>query len=246
VKLEPTVPVRSAPIRRADAVISPALPPASLPVIPIAPTSNLNPGVFASAPPTANFSSNRIETSKEANIELPSERYLEVGKFKERFRADQTTDRLVQLGFPAIVSQRGHLWMSSYYVLVGPYGNDREVKAAHKGLMSRGFKPRSFERGSRDFSLRSGIKLNGILTLNGIPIPFGDYSISWESYASDAVVKFDDKRSIVITTGARLVRSPDWHHNNAFVYVINADGSRTLLEIRFGGTNQTLVFGKSS
>jgi hypothetical protein len=243
VKLEPTVPVRSAlprPILRADAVISPAVPPPSLSVIPIAPTSNLNPGVFASAPPTVNFSSNRIETSKEAGIELPSERYLEVGKFKERFRADQTTDRLGQLGFPAIVTQRGHLWMSSYYVLVGPYGNDREVKAAHKGLMSRGFKPRSFERGSRNFSTRSGFKLNGI------PIPFGDYSISWESYASDAVVKFEDKRSVVITTEAKLIRGPSWHNNNAFVYIINADGSRTLLEIRFAGTNQTLVFGKSS
>jgi hypothetical protein len=246
VKLEPMVPVRSVPIPRADAVISPALPPASLPVIPIAPTSNLNPSVFASAPPTANFSSNRIETSKEAGIELASERYLEVGKFKERFRADQTTDRLGQLGFPAIVTQRGHLWMSSYYVLVGPYGNDREVKAAHKGLMSRGFKPRSFERGSRNFSLRSAFKLNGILTLNGIPIPFGDYSVSWESYASDAVVKFDDKRNVVITTEGKLVKSRDWHHNNAFVYKINADGSRILLEIRFAGTNQTLVFGKSS
>jgi hypothetical protein len=238
VKLEPTVPVRSAPIPRADADISPALPPASLPVIPIA--ANLNPGVFAFAPPTANFSSTRMETSKEAGIELPSERYLEVGKFKERFRADQTTDRLGQLGFPAIVTQRGHLWMSSYYVLVGPYGNDREVKAAHQGLMSRGFKPRSFERGSRNFSLRSGFKLNGI------PIPFGDYSISWESYASDAVVKFDDKRRVVITTEGKLVRSLDWHENNAFVYIINADGSRTLLEIRFAGTNQALVFGKSS
>jgi hypothetical protein len=243
VKLEPTVPVRSAlprPILRADAVISPALPPASLSVIPIAPTSNLNPGVFGSAPPTVSFSSNRIETSKEAGIELPSERYLEVGKFKERFRADQTTDRLGQLGFPAIVTQRGHLWMSSYYVLVGPYGNDREVKAAHKGLMSRGFKPRTFERGSRNFSSLSGFKLNGI------PVPSGDYSISWESYASDAVVKFEDKRSVVITTEGKLIRGPSWHYYNALVYIINADGSRTLLEVRLAGTNQTLVFGKSS
>jgi len=83
--------------------------------------------------------------------------------------------------------------MSSYYVLVGPYGNDREVKAAQQGSAVRGFKPRSFERGSRNFSLRSGFKLNAILTLNGIPIPFGDYSISWESYASDAVVNLTTK-----------------------------------------------------
>jgi len=94
--------------------------------------------------------------------------------------------------------------------------------------------------------LRSAFKLNGILTLNGIPIPFGDYTISWESYASDAVVKFDDKLSVLITTEAKLVRGSGWHDNNAFVYKINADGSQTLLEIRFAGTNQTLVFGKSS
>jgi hypothetical protein len=129
--------------------------------------------------------------------------------------------------------------MGSYYVLVGPYGNDREVKAAHQGLMSRGFKPRSFERGSRNFSTGSGFKLNGI------PISFGDYFISWEAYASDAVVKFEDKRSVVITTEAKLIRGPRWHSNNASVYIINADGSRTLIEIRFAGTNHTLVFGKS-
>ena len=136
--------------------------------------------------------------------------------------------------------------MSSYYVLVGPYNNDREFGAAHKGLASRGFKSRSLERGSRSFTLRSGLKMNGQLSLNGTAIPFGDYIITWESYASEAAVKFEGEHGAVFSTEGKLVKLPIWHEHNAFVYKRNADGSQTLLEIRFGGTNQTLVFGKSS
>ena len=38
---------------------------------------------------------------------------------------------------------RGHLWMNSYQVLVGPFGNEAEAELAHANLVSRGFKPRS-------------------------------------------------------------------------------------------------------
>ena len=233
------IPVRPVPVPIANAVPSPALPPASSSVIPIAPTPDAIPAVLASAPPTANFAANRIEASKETGIGLPSERYLEVGKFKERLWAYQTTEKLERFGFHAIVTQRGHLWMSSYYVLVGPYGNTREVEAAHKGLTSRGFKTRTIEKGSRNFELRSG------LTLNGMPVPFGDCIISWESYVSDAVVKFEKIGSVVVTAEGKLVRGPVWYYTDAVVYRLDANGSRNLLEIRFGGTNQTLVFRKS-
>ena len=245
-KIPPKIPVLSAPLPLAEAINSQVFAPPSLPVIPVAPTSNFNPSVFAPVSPPANFFGNRIEMSKETGFELPFSKYLEVGKFKEKSWADRTTDRLAQLGFHAVVTQRGHLWMSSYYVLVGPYNNDREFETAHKGLASRGFKSRSFERGSRSFTLRSGLKMSGQLSLNGTPIPFGDYIISWEAYASEAVVKFEGEHSAVFSTRGKLVKLPIWHEHNAFVYKRNADGSQTLLEIRFGGTNQTLVFGKSS
>jgi cell division protein FtsN len=236
--LSPVVPV-------ADAIDSQVLAAPSLPEIPVAPASNFSPTVLASMPPPTNLFTNRVEVSKEAGFE-PSSKYLEVGKFKEKSWADRTTDRLGQLGFHATVTQRGHLWMSSYYVLVGPYTNDREFEAAHKGLASWGYKSRSLERGSRRFPLRSGVKMNGQLTLNGTPIPFDDYVVSWESYASEAVVKFEGEHSAVISTEGKLIKAPAWHQYNAFVYKRNADGSRALLEIRFGGTNQTLVFGKFS
>jgi PilZ domain len=231
-------PLRSAAISPPDRTSSSLLPSDLFPATPIAPTANLGENTLAPPPPRTGDSGNRIEVSKDTGADVAPEKYLEVGKFKEKGMADQTTDRLAQFGFPAIVSQRGHLWLSSYYILVGPYGNDREITAAHKSLASRGFKTRPFEKGSRAFTLRLG------LTVTGTPIPFGDYTISWESYSSDAVIKFEKNRNLVLTTEGRLIRHPFWHDRNAYVYKRNADGSRTLLEIRFAGTNQTLVLGK--
>lgn len=186
---------------------------------------------------TRSIASNRIETSKDAGGGLPPERYLEVGKSKERLWADQTKNQLAQLGLPAIVTQKRRLWSNSFHVLVGPYGNDHEIEAVEKGLVSRGFKPRSFEKGSRYFALPPG------LTLNGASVPAGDCTVSWESYVSNAVVKFEKEHSVVVSVDGKLATRSVWYDRNALVYRINLDGSRNLLEIRPGATNQALVFG---
>ena len=168
---------------------------------------------------------------------LLSERYFEVGKFKERWQANETTVSLTQSGFPAVVAQRGRLWMSAYYVLVGPYGSDREFDAALDGLVSRGFKPRTFEKGSRTLVLRSD------LMLNGATIPCSTCTVTWESFGPEAIVKFENEKSDVLKAGGKLVRRRIWYDREAFVYWRKASGSRVLLEIRLGGTNQALVFG---
>jgi hypothetical protein len=186
---------------------------------------------------TRSIASNRIETSKDTGGGLPPERYLEVGKSKERLWADQTKNQLAQLGLPAIVTQKRRLWSNSFHVLVGPYGNDHEIEAVEKGLVSRGFKPRSFEKGSRYFALPPG------LTLNGASVPAGDCTVSWESYVSNAVVKFEKEHSVVVSVDGKLATRSVWYDRNALVYRINLDGSRNLLEIRPGATNQALVFG---
>jgi hypothetical protein len=166
--------------------------------------------------------------------------YFEVGKFKDELQAHDTTDKLAQLGFPATAVQKGHLWRNSYHVLVGPYGDEDVAKVTHENLVSRGFKARPFERGSRGFSFRSG------LTLNGAQTPVGDYTISWESYVSDASVKFLHDNYVVATADGRWVKRGVKYDRDAYVYRRNGDGSRTLLEIHFGGMRQALVFGKSS
>jgi hypothetical protein len=181
----------------------------------------------------------QAEESKTDNTDATSEMYFEIGKFKDALQAHDTTDRLAQLGFPATAVQKGHLWRNSYHVLVGPYGDEDAAKVTHENLLSRGYKPRPFERGSRSISFRSG------LTLNGARAPVGDYTISWESYVNDATVKLEHENSVVATGDARWVKRDVKYAHDAYVYRRNMDGSRTLLEIHFGGMRQALVFGKS-
>ncbi len=168
-----------------------------------------------------------------------SEMYFEVGKFKDALWAYQATDKLARLGFHATVIQKGHLWMNAYYLLVGPYGDD-QAEGARKNLVSRGYKPRAFERGSRNFRLRSS------LTLNGTQMPDGDCIISWESYNTRAIVKFVQNKYVGATADGKWVKRGVRYERDAFVYRKNDDGSQTLLEIQFAGMSQALVFEKSS
>ena len=180
------------------------------------------------------------EGAKQVDAGSSSTKFLEVGKFRDAIWANKTTDKLTQLGFHATVIHRGHLWMNSYQVLVGPYDSETEAESAHANLVSRGFRPRSYERGSRSLTFFSG------LTVNGSRLPVGDLVVTWESYLPDAIVKFEKDGSVIGTTDGKWEKRDVKYGDDAIVYRRNSDGTRTLLEIRFTGMSQALVFGKSS
>ena len=180
------------------------------------------------------------ENSREEDARSLSTKFLEVGKFRDAIWANKTTDKLTQLGFHATVIHRGRLWMNSYQVLVGPYSNEAEAELAHTNLVSRGFQPRSYERGSRSLTLSSG------LTVNGAHLPVGDFVVTWESYVPDAIVRFERDGSVIGRTEGKWEKRSVKYENDAIVYRKNSDGSRTLLELRFAGMSQALVFGKAS
>jgi PilZ domain-containing protein len=180
------------------------------------------------------------EGSEAVNAASSRELYFEVGKFKNSFQAHDESDKLAQLGFPVTAVQKGFLWTNSTHVLVGPYFDEEQAKATHENLLSSGFKPRPFEKGWRNFTILS------TLTLNGERTPEGDYTISWESYVGDASVKFIRNNSLIVAAGGRWVKRDVKYPRDAYVYRKNPDGSRTLLEIHFGGMRQALVFGKAS
>ena len=215
---------------------------ADLPLVPeivVAPTSEPSASMFGATAPEMELRSRpsvHIEPSKVGDIGMRSEKYLEVGKFKEKLLADRTTGQLSQLGFPATVIQRNRFLGKSYQVLVGPYGSDRDAEAVHKDLASLGFTPRSYERGQRDFSLPPALKVGGT------HLPVGYCMISWESYTPNAIVKFESDRGMSVTVEGKWVNQGARYSQNAIVYVENRDGSRTLLEIRFIRMGQTLVF----
>jgi len=222
----------------ASMVASPAAPSTGL-----APGSNLIPSKVAAAPKLdpASHPGVHTEDSTAENADATRELYFEVGKFKNVLQAHDQTDKLAQLGFPATAVEKGHLWTNSFHVLVGPYPDEDQAKATHENLVTSGFKPRPFEKGWRNLTLLSSV------TLNGARAPEGDYTVSWESYViGDASVKLMHNSSVVAAAGGRWVKRDAKYPRDAYVYRRNPDGSRTLLEIHFGGMRQALVFGKPS
>jgi hypothetical protein len=218
-----------------------------LPTTAIAPVTNFTadkiataPKVEAPNPPAGSTDNSRVEGARADNSDATSEMYFEVGGFKNKQQAHNATEKLTQLGFPATSVHKNHLWADAYHVLVGPYGDDDQAEVTHQNLVTQGFKPRPYERGSRNLILRSGV------TLNGTHMPVGECTINWESYVSDAVVKFVHDNDVVATTSGKWVKREVKYTDDAYVYKKNGDGSRTLLEIRFSGMRQALVFGKPS
>jgi PilZ domain/SPOR domain len=214
-------------------------PPAvSLPTTAAAPVSSVVPDKTGTVPPDKpanNPDVHAVVTGKQSAASS-SAGYFEVGKFKNNLLAGNVAAKLGQLGFHATVAQKGRLWMNSYSVLVGPYGDNHDAEAARKDLVLHGFSPRAFEKGSRDFRFPLA------LTLNGTQVPIGDYTISWESYSPDAVVKFTQNYDVVVTAEGKWMKNEVPFQRNGFVWRKGADGSQTLLEIRFGGMSRALVF----
>ncbi len=252
-KLDLPGPLVATPTTLADAapkppapVVAPAISqkPQALPV----PTSGSTPAIALGSnpipnkpvptpkPEAGNQPGVHTEDSRTANPDSTSELYFEVGKFKNPLQAHDETEKLAQLGFPATAVQKGFLWTNSYHILVGPYGDEEGAKATHDNLVSNGFKPRTFERGSRNFTILSSV------TTDGGRAPEGDYIISWESYVGNASVKFLRNNSLVASADGKWVKHDAKYPRDAYVYRRNPDGSRTLLEIHFEGMRQTLVF----
>jgi len=181
------------------------------------------------------------EEIAELNSGLPLGKYLEIGKFKEELRAYKTMDDLAHARFQAIVIPKNLLWMQSYQVLVGPYDKEEQAQGARKELQSHGFKSSSLPRRTREFSFSTFTKPNRF----SMDAP-ESCVVSWESYSADATVKFVKGENTVATGKGKWVERPHKYDFDAVVYDRNQNGSRTLLELRFGGTGQALVFPAAS
>ena len=90
------------------------------------------------------------------------------------------------------------------------------------------------------------VKLPYAASIHGTQLGPGVYQINWETHSPEATVTFKQKQSVVATAQGKLEERPTKFQNNSVVYSTNPDGSRTIVEIRFGGSNQVLTFGESS
>lgn len=125
--------------------------------------------------------------------------------------------------------------MSSYQVLAGPYNNEAAEKQLRDKLLSHGYEPRPYERGSRDFSFHSRV------SVHGSQLPTGDLSIGWETYVTDTKIKFMQGRYLVAAVNGKWIHRDSKFLNNEYVYQIQQDKSRPLLELHFAGMDRALV-----
>jgi hypothetical protein len=84
------------------------------------------------------------------------------------------------------------------------------------------------------------------VTLNGQKLAAGFYEISWVSHSPEATITFVRAGHIMVTAMGKWVDRGVKSPVDAFLYTNNPDGSHTLIEIRFAGKNQVLVFEPNS
>lgn len=91
---------------------------------------------------------------------------------------------------------------------------------------------------SRTMSFHTPVKLNGTDMTPGF------YVVDWVSHSPEATVTFRRNGQVVTTAAGKWVERDSKAPADAVVYSNNADGSHTLVELRFGGMKQALVFGQ--
>lgn len=219
------------------------VPPALVENKPSEPAANAAPSVETSKAEAESEAAGLAKSDAEAggNINagnVSAERYLDVREFRQKAAAGKMKESLVQLGFHTSVTHKGHLFLSSYHVLVGPYGSDEEVETARNDLEAHGFQPQSHARLSRKLTLPT-------LTLADKDTVVKDCIISWDANSSAATVSFLKGNNVVMKAQGRWVKRGVKYKLDAVLSDSKGRGPLTLLEIQCRGMDQAFVFDPS-
>lgn len=84
------------------------------------------------------------------------------------------------------------------------------------------------------------------MTINGKLLTPGKYNVIWETHSPQATITITHKNDVVVTTSGTVVERPKAYDNDSILYKTEPDGSHTLLELRFAGSNKVLIFDNPS
>src|SRR5438270_12274113 len=85
------------------------------------------------------------------------------------------------------------------------------------------------------------INLEHAVGVSGQTLKAGDVEVRWVTHSPQATVTFVQRKSTITAEGV-FVSRPEKAERDAVVYRINPDGSRSLLELHFAGSNKVLSF----
>jgi hypothetical protein len=95
---------------------------------------------------------------------------------------------------------------------------------------------------SSAFAANSGsMTVSSPVNVSGKQLAAGEYQLKWEGTGSDVKLNILRGRDVVTTIPAKLVDLPQSASSSAIVVMKNADGSRSLSEVRFGGKKYALA-----
>jgi len=90
------------------------------------------------------------------------------------------------------------------------------------------------------------LQLNDPLTINGKQLAAGEYRLQWEGAGSSVELSILRGKTVVASVPARLVDLDRPAQSDLTIVRMNADGSKALSEIRFGGKKYSLAIGNES
>ena len=88
------------------------------------------------------------------------------------------------------------------------------------------------------------VTLHRDAVLGGTTLSAGQYTIEWETHSPEATVRFVQHHKLVLSTEGRVEQRDKSYDRNTVVCNAVTDGSVSLMEIRFAGSKQVLVFNQ--
>ena len=95
-------------------------------------------------------------------------------------------------------------------------------------------------------SKKGSLQLSQAVNVNGKQLPAGDYTVKWHGSGTNVKASIMKGKNVVATVPARLVDLDRTPGRDASVITGNADGSRSLTQIRFSGKKSALAIGEEA
>jgi hypothetical protein len=93
---------------------------------------------------------------------------------------------------------------------------------------------------------KESLKVFDPVQVSGTQLPAGNYTVTWEGTGPSVDVTITRGKDVVAKTSARLQDLPKAPSRTGLVTKRNADGTRSLSEIQFGGKKYALEIGETT
>lgn len=90
------------------------------------------------------------------------------------------------------------------------------------------------------------VNLNKAVNIDGATLAAGSYNVTWSAPGGDPTVSFMKDKKTLASAQAQWVDRGVKYENDAVIYSNDGDGASHIIEIRFAGMRQALVFGSGS